>query len=319
MNARAAFAVVCFTTTLSLQIPPVLAQQYPLRTVQIYVGTSPGGAVDAVARALADDFGNALGGTFVVVNKEGRNNTIAATQVARSNPDGYTLGFNAAGPFVSDLFTREGIPFKLSQIDFLCQVLELPVAFSVPSTSPIKSISQLVEAAKRAPGAVNVGSVGAGSVPSIALALLERAAGLEFNKISYKGDADTVTALLGGQIDAAVPGLSTVANKGLPILAVSSASRVSSQPDVPTLKELGYPIVKEGMAGLYAPAGMSADIRERLATACRAAAKDGTKLRSVTAKLGQEISYLEPERWRNRLVEDAQENKPIIERMEAGR
>jgi tripartite-type tricarboxylate transporter receptor subunit TctC len=99
------------------------AQQYPSRTVQIYVGTTAGGAVDVIARALAEDFGNALGASFIVINKEGRNNTIAATQVARSNLDGYTLGFNAAGPFVSDLHTREGIPFKLSQIDFICQLL----------------------------------------------------------------------------------------------------------------------------------------------------------------------------------------------------
>jgi tripartite-type tricarboxylate transporter receptor subunit TctC len=295
------------------------SQQYPSRTVQIYVGTTAGGAVDVIARALAEDFGNVFGSSFVVINKEGRNNTIAATQVARSNPDGYNLGFNAAGPFVSDLHTREGIPFKLSDIDFICQLLELPVAFAVPSTSPIKSLQQLVEAAKREPGKLNVGSVGAGSVPSIALGLLERAAGVQFNKINYKGDGETVTALLGRHIDAAVPGLSTVANKGLPILAISSKARASSQPDVPTLSELGYPIVKVGMAGLYAPAGLPSDIRGKLSGACSDAASNGAKFRSVTANLGQQISYLGPEQWRARILEDGQENKPIMEQLELSR
>lgn len=136
---------------LCLQTPGAISQQYPSRNVQIIVGTTAGGAVDIMARALAEDFGNAFGATFVVLNKEGRNNTIAATQVARSNPDGYTLGFHAAGPFVSDLFTREGIPFQLSQIDFICQVVELPVAIAVQPASPFQSLGQLTEAAKREP------------------------------------------------------------------------------------------------------------------------------------------------------------------------
>jgi tripartite-type tricarboxylate transporter receptor subunit TctC len=308
-----ALAFLCLTT------PYAASQQYPSRNVQIIVGTTAGGAVDIMARALAEDFGNSFGATFVVLNKEGRNNTIAATQVARSAPDGYTLGFHAAGPFVSDLYTREGIPFTLSQIDFICQVVELPVAIAVQSASPFQSLRQLTEAAKREPGKITVGSVGAGSVPSIALGLLEKAAGVEFNKINYKGDGETVPALLGRHIDAAVPGLSTVANKGLPILAVSSKARAASQPNVPTLMELGLPIIKVGMAGLYAPAGLQPAVREQLWKACKQASLNGPKFRSITEKLGQEVSYLGPDEWRDQIIKDGQENKPIIERSEASR
>src|SRR5258708_6294160 len=82
MNARDTLASLALLSFLAVDLSPAVAQQYPGRTVQIYVGTTAGGAVDAVARALAEDFGRALDGTFVVVNKEGRNNTIAATQVA---------------------------------------------------------------------------------------------------------------------------------------------------------------------------------------------------------------------------------------------
>jgi putative tricarboxylic transport membrane protein len=313
VTARSLVALVTFC----FQMPCALSQQYPSRNVQIIVGTTAGGAVDIMGRALAEDFGNTFGRTFVVLNKEGRNNTLAATQVARSDPDGYTLGFHAAGPFVSDLHTREGIPFRLSQIDFICQVVELPVAIAVQSASSIRSLSQLVDAAKREPGRLTVGSVGAGSVPSIALGLFERAAGVEFNKIHYKGDGETVPALLGRHIDAAAPGLSTIANKGLPILAISSKSRAASQPDVRTLAELGYPVVKVGMAGLYAPAGLPPAVRDRLSNACREAAVSGPKFRSVAEKLGQEISYLGPEEWRDQIIKDSQENKPIIEQFEA--
>lgn len=313
---RVAASLFVAIVALGAQVPHARAQRYPSRPVQIYVGTTAGGAVDVMVRALAEDFGNAFGGSFIVVNKEGRNNTIAATQVARSSPDGYTLGFHGAGPFVSDLFTREGIPFELSRIDFLCQVVELPVAFAVQSDSPIKTIQQLVYAAKREPDKITVGSVGAGSVPTIALGLLERAAGVRFNKITYKGDGETVTALLGRHIDAAVPGLSTIANKGLPILAVSTKMRAASEPNVPTLTELGYPIVKVGMAGLYAPTGLANDIREKLAHTCSEVAAKGAKFRAVTSKLGQEVSYLGPEQWRARIIQDGQENKPIIEQLE---
>ena len=303
-------------TTLALTPSPALSQQYPARPVQIFVGTTAGGAVDIIARALAEDFGSAIGGNFIVINKEGRNNTVAATQVARAAADGYTLGFNAARPFVSDLRTREGIPFELRQIDFLCQLLELPVAIAVPANSRFKTLKELIEAARREPGRINVGAVGAGSVPNLALGVLERVAGVQFNEIHYKGDGENVTALLGGHIDAAVPGLPTVANRGLPILAITSAERVASQPGIPTLKELGYPVVKVGMAGLYAPAGMPAEIRSRLVNACKDASVNGTKLHAVTGRLGQDISYLGPETWREHITADSLENKPIIEQLE---
>ncbi|OJY43718.1 MAG: hypothetical protein BGP08_09320 [Rhizobiales bacterium 64-17] len=270
-----------------------------------------------MARGLAEDLAKSVGGTFIVINKEGRNNTLAATQVARSNADGYTLGFNAAGPFVSDLHTREGIPFKVEQIDFLCQLVELPVAFAVAANSKYKSLPELLRAAKSAPQTINVGSVGAGSVPTLVLGLLERQAGVKFNNIHYKGDGELVTALLGGHIDAAVPGVSTVAGKGLPVLATSSEHRVPNLQDVPTLKELGYPIVKVGMAGLYAPAGMPPEVRSRLVKACSEIASNGEKFKVVAARLKQQISFLGPDRWKQRITEDSEENKPIIKQLES--
>jgi tripartite-type tricarboxylate transporter receptor subunit TctC len=292
-----------------------LAEEYPTRTIQVLVGTTPGGAVDVMARALAEDLGKSLHATLVVINREGANGTIAAGLVARANPDGYTLGFNAAGPFVSEPFMPEGVPYKLDDLDFVCQLFELSVVLAVPPSSSLKSVSSFVEAAKQAPGAVNVGTVGAGSVPSIALGLLEKSAGIQLTKVYYKGDGETVTNLLGGHIDAGVPGLSTVANKGAPLLGIFSATRDPTQPNLPTFKELGIPAVKVGMVGLYAPAGLPVQTKVKLEDACRAASQSGEVLQTTSQRLGQKISYLGSADWQSRLMADGKENKSIIQQL----
>jgi tripartite-type tricarboxylate transporter receptor subunit TctC len=289
------------------------SQDYPTRPVQILVGTSAGGAVDVMARALAEDIRSQLDGTFVVINKPGRNGTIAATQVLRASPDGYTLGFQAVGAFVSDPFTPEGVPYTLDDADFLCQLFEPAVALAAPPDSKFKSVSDVVAAAKRDPGKITVGTVGPGSVPGITVRLFEKAAGIELNEIPYKGDAENVSALLGHDTDLAVPGLSTVANKGVAILASFSQSRSPAYPDIPTIKELGYPVVKFGMVGLFSPAGMPAATRRLLVDACAVAARDGQRVRDASKSLGQEISYVGPTEWRGRIKADGAENKPILE------
>jgi len=294
---------------------PAFADGYPERAVQIYVGTSAGGAVDTIARGLAQDMGQMLSGAFVVVNKEGDNGTIAATQVVRSSPEGYTLGFGAAGPFVSDPYRPEGVPYTLDQVDFLCQLFEPAVALAVPRDSQIKSVADFVAAAKRAPGVLTVGTVGPGSVPNIAIALFEKEAAIQVNKIPYKGDAENVTALLGGQLDAAVPGLTTVTGKGLPILGIFSSTRAGLYPEIPTMTELGYPVVKSGMVGLYAPKGLPESTRDKLANACRDVAKSGPTLKSVAEKLRQEVRYLDPTAWRARIIEDGHENQQVMQRL----
>lgn len=304
------------TATLLFALPSMaLAEGYPDRPVQIFVGTSAGGAVDTIARGLAQDMGQVLGGTIVVVNKEGDNGTIAATQVIRSTPEGYTLGFGAAGPFVSDPYRPEGVPYSLDQVDFLCQLFEPAVALAVPRDSQLKSVSDFVAAAKHQPGVLTVGTVGPGSVPNITIALFEEGAGIQVNKIPYKGDAENVTALLGGQIDAAVPGLTTVTGKGLPILGIFSATRATLYPEIPTMTELGYPIVKAGMVGLYAPKGLPVSTRDKITNACRDVAKSGPTLQSVAAKLRQEVRYLDSGPWRARIIEDGHENQKVMQHL----
>jgi tripartite-type tricarboxylate transporter receptor subunit TctC len=306
------------TSAVALFFPAVIvsaasSQDYPVRPVQILVGTTAGGAVDVMARALAQDIAGQLGGAFVIISKPGRNGTLAATQVLRASPDGYTLGFQAAGAFVSDPYTPEGVPYNVDDADFLCQLFEPAVALAVPPDSKFKSVSDVVAAAKHDPGKLTIGTVGPGSIPGIAARLFERAAGIELNEIPYKGDAENVQALLAHDTDLAVPGLSTVANKGVAILASFSQSRSPSYPDIPTMKELGYPVVKFGMVGLFGPMGMPEAVRSRLVDACNEAAHDGKSVRDVSRSLGQEIAYVGPSEWRSRIKTDGAENKPILE------
>jgi tripartite-type tricarboxylate transporter receptor subunit TctC len=288
------------------------AQVFPSQPIRLMIGTPPGGVVDLLGRALGEGMSAHLGTPVVPITSVGANGTIAVAQVARSPADGYTVGFTGAGPFVSQPFMRNDLPFSTADIDFLCQVFELPVALVVPVDSPFRTLDDFVASAKARPGQVNVGHGGLGSVPQLAIAELEKAAQIKLNQVAYKGDADQTTAVMGKHLDAAVPGLSSVANKPVRVLATFAAERADTHPDVPTVKESGYGVVKVGMIGLYTRKGVPSPAREKLVAACKAGAESDV-YRRASAKSGQSVKYLGPEQWSARISEDAQQNKRIVE------
>lgn len=304
------FAKAATASTLFLCLAAA-AQVYPTKPIQLMIGTVPGGAVDVLGRAFAEGMSAHLGQPVVPNTREGANGSIAVTHVVRSPADGYTVGFTGAGPFVSLPFTRTDMPYSTAEVDFLCQVFELPVALIVPQDSPFKTIEDFVAAAKDRPGQVNVGHGGIGSVPHLAIGEFEKQARVKLNQIAYKGDADQTSAILGKHLDAAVPGLSSVAGKPVRILAVFAADRADTHPDVPTVKESGYGVVKVGMVGLYTRKGAPASVREKLVAACKAGA-DSEIYRRASAKAGQAVNFLNSDQWTARIAEDARQNKAIV-------
>ena len=143
------------------------ADAFPTRPIQMLIGTPPGGIADTVGRALAESMSKRLGGSVVVLNRDGANGVIAAGQVIGARPDGYTLGFQPAGAFVTQPFLNKNLPYTNADVDFLCQLFELPLAVAVAADSPFRSVGEIVEAARKRPGAVNVGHAGLGSIPQI--------------------------------------------------------------------------------------------------------------------------------------------------------
>ena len=297
---------------------PAVAETYPARPIQFLIGTSVGGIADTLGRALADGLSKKLGAPVLPINRDGANGAIAAGQIASGRPDGYTVGFQPAGAFVSQPYLNKNLTYTNADIDFLCQVFELPLVLAVPADSPLRTVQELVEAARKRPGALNVGHSGLGSIPQVGLTQLEKIAAIRFNQVPFRGDGDTTNNLLGRHVDAGAVGLTTVSGKPARILAVFSDKRIATQPDIPTMTELGFPIVAAGMVGMYARKGLPADAREKLVGACREVTASEEFVRA-SARANQPVSHLGPDQWTARIAADSQQNKAVIEALPPAR
>jgi tripartite-type tricarboxylate transporter receptor subunit TctC len=239
------------------------------RNVEVILPYAAGGGVDAIGRAFAREASQITGQNWVVVNRDGGAGTIGFTALTRAAPDGQTLVFSPASALTNSPFLMKTMPFRHDQVEPVCQVFENVFTLAVRPESPIKTMQELVARAKAAPGTISYGHAGNGSVPHLGVAAVEKELGIELNGIPFKGDGPMLPQLLGGQLDAAAPALSSIKGKGLRLLAVLSDKRHPAMPEVPSLTELGYPSVIPGLNGVYAPAGTPPETLARLQTLCQ--------------------------------------------------
>lgn len=290
-----------------------LAQDYPARPVNLILTSAPGSSVEVLGRAFADGLSAALAQPVVPQNRAGGANVVGTALVAASKPDGYTLGFTASGPFASQPYLQS-VPYKLDQFEFICQVLELQVTLFVRADSPYRTLDDVIAAARREPGKIAVGTVGAASIPHIAISQIEHLKGVKFNHIFYRGDAPALQGVLGGEIVMGGVALGTIADQPVRPLAIFGLKRVPTHPDLATGTELGYPIVKTGMVGFFAPRDLPQPVRAKLDRACADAAKAEPFL-ALAKKLNQPVEYVPGPEWEKRIADDAKDNKEVIERL----
>jgi tripartite-type tricarboxylate transporter receptor subunit TctC len=251
---------------------PVFAQTYPDRTVEIINPYTPGGATDIMGRALMDGLASELKSRFVFSNRAGANGTIGTAAVARANPDGYTLLFTAAVSMVVNPMTQKDIGYSLNSFDHICQAISNEMVLTAHPDSPIKTVADLLAAAKAKPGGLNYAILGVGSIPHLAAIELEQAAGVKYNAVPFKGDSEVMQQVLGRHVDFGASTLSGAATSGLRLLGVFAKQRNPAIPDVPTFKELGYDVAPLSIGGLSAPKGLPADVKQKLEAACKTAA-----------------------------------------------
>ena len=270
-------------------IAKVAAQQkYPDRPVKMIVPFPPGGPIDTMARMTAQQLSARLGQQMVVENRAGGGSTIATKDVAGATPDGYTLMFGSSGSLAiaPALYSSLGLDPRKA-FETIATVALLPHVFVINNDVPAKTVGEFVAYAKANPGKINYGA-GLGTPPHLLSTLFKTEAKIDVVFVPYTGSAQSVNDLLGGQTQFTIDGLVTLyplikAGK-LRALAVARDERWSTLPDVPTLKESGFPdFVIDAWTGLVAPAGTPRPIIDQL----NAAVNDGLKSQEAQDNLAK--------------------------------
>ena len=255
--------------TAALLGSPFALAQMP-STLRIVVPFTPGGSTDILARAVAPKFAAALGLNVVVDNKPGAGGSIGAAEAAKSAADGSTLLMGHIGTLGVNPSIYPNLPYDpIQSFTPIGWVARVPNVLVVNSASPVKSLKELVELARRKPGQLTYSSGGNGSAAHITFESLKLAARMHMLHIPYRGSAPSITDLLSGTVDATftgIPALMTHIRSGrLRALAVSSSTRLPLLPEVPTVAESGYPgFEADQWYGLVAPARMAPELVGRL-------------------------------------------------------
>ncbi|MCX8134100.1 MAG: tripartite tricarboxylate transporter substrate binding protein [Roseococcus sp.] len=242
--------------------------------IRLVVGFPAGGGVDSIARPVAQRWAERLGQPVVIDNRPGNNGNIAMDHVAKSPPDGTTLFQGNVGNLAMTHALFPNLPFDTSR-DFRAvgQLTLGPLVFAVNADSPIRSLADLVAAARARPGALNFGSGGSGGVPHLAFEVWKRQAGVDIVHVPYRGSAPALQDLLGGRIQMMLDGYSLMrgAHEGgrVRVIAITSAERHPQLPDVPTVKEQGLDWVFTSWQAIVAPAATPAAVRQRLEDSLR--------------------------------------------------
>jgi tripartite-type tricarboxylate transporter receptor subunit TctC len=265
--------VFALLATLALQAH---AQGWPAKSVRLVVPYPPGGSTDVAARPVAEKLSKALGQPFVIDNRAGASGAIGAAEVARAEPDGYTILF-AADPVTTLHLVMKNVQFDV-QRDFVAvtQVTTQPLAVAVHSSVPANTIQDFVALARANPGKYSFAHSGIGTGQHFAGELLKKMAGIDMAHVPYKGGGPAVQDLVAGQIPVGVLGSTPVTphhkSGRIRILAFTSKDRLATMPEIPTLHESGFPgFDTTQWTGLLAPRGTSADIVNRLNTETRKA------------------------------------------------
>ncbi len=242
--------------------PVRAADKFPSRPIRIIVPLAPGGSADTVCRLLGNGLTKILGQPVIVENRPGAGGLTGLSEVARSAPDGYTLGYSLAGALTVAPHIARKMPYDpFKDLVPVSQVIGVPEIIVVNPRTGIKTLGELVSYAKANPGKLNFGSAGNATIPHLAGELFKRVAGVEMVHVPYRGSGPALNDLLAGQVQVMVSDITLVRSHieagRLTGLAVAGPRRVDQLPNLPTTAEAGVPAMQvSNWHGLVAPAGL---------------------------------------------------------------
>jgi tripartite-type tricarboxylate transporter receptor subunit TctC len=298
MRPLTALAVIALVATTA----PVAAQDYPSRPITLIVPYSAGGGNDLMARTAVEKMSKALGQQIVIENRGGAGGSIATRQVAKAEPDGYTLGLGGTGTLAIDptLYPNVGYDPR-KDFSAVGLIATSGLVICVHPSLPARSIPELIALAKQEPGKLNYASAGTGSGIHLGTEYFASLAGIKLTHIPYKGSSPALTDLVGGHVaiyfSSLPPAVALVKEGKVRALAVTGARRSPILPDVPTVAEAALPGYEAVLHyGIVAPAGTPRPIIEKLSAALRAAVMSDD-LKSRLADDGAEPLPSSPEEY----------------------
>ena len=307
MKLTLIFRILMLSVVLLYPMHHLQAEEYPLKPIRIVIPFPPGGGADVLLRPLSKKLSEILGQPIVLDNRPGANGNIGAEIVAKSIADGYTLLVgNSSIPISVALYSRLNYD-PLKELTPITLLANTPSLLVVNPQFQARTVSELIALAKKAPGQINYGSAGIGSTPHLGMEMLGLATGTKFTHVPYKGSGPTVSAILGGEIDALIINTATIlpqvqAGTLIP-LGTTTSNRSALLPTVPTIGETVAGFELNTWYGLFGPAGLPAPIIAKLNNAF-AQALNAPEIRQQLISMAYEPAPSTPEAFSKLLRSD---------------
>lgn len=280
----------------------------------IVIAYAAGGASDLTGRVIQPELAKALNTQVIIKNVPGAAGTIGATEVARAKPDGNTLLLTPLGPITIFPQLRK-LPYTHESFTPVCKVYDSPLVMMTAKNSGIKTVKDLIEAAKSSPGQFPYATTGAGTIPHISMLALSKAAGIQMKHIPFKGSAEVMQSLLANTVKVFSDQSNLIGQYDLHPIAVFRPTRIKEFPDTPTVKEAGYDLSYSIWGGFYAPANLPGDTLKRLDDACQKVLTSPPVVEGL-ARMQMPIDYMPHDALDRFTRSEIEKNKKLID--EAG-
>ena len=296
---------------------PAAAQTYPSRPVTMVVPFPPGGNTDLMARALQAELSKALNQSVIISNKGGAAGTIGILDLVRAEPDGYTIAMTPNNPITAQPHFNKELRYGMDTFRYVCLTYYTPYVLIAGPKAPFKTFQEFVAFAKAKPENLVYGHPGVAGQPHLVMLGVLKAIGADGLGVPFQGAGPMSHALLGGTIMAITESPPVAKASSLPILAALTDARIPGLPEVPTMKELGYPTQGFSAGGLIVPAKTPDAAVNTLEKAC-ATATSAPEYKAIVERLGAEPRYLPGAAFRKMFDADSVASADAIKRAGLG-
>jgi tripartite-type tricarboxylate transporter receptor subunit TctC len=292
------------------------AQNYPSRPVTMVVPFPPGGNTDLMARALQTELSKTLNQPVVISNKGGAAGTLGILDLVRAEPDGYTMALSPNNPLTAQPHMQQ-LRYGMDTFRFVCLTYYSPYVLIAGPQAPFKTFAEFVKFAKAKPENLVYGHPGVASQPHLGMLAVLKAIGADALGVPFQGTGPLTHGLLNGTVMAVTETPAVAKASNLPILAALADERVPGLPDVPTMRELGFPALGFTAGGLIVPAKAPDEAVKTLEKACATAAA-APDYKAIVERLGASPRYLPGAEFRKMFDQDSREAAEAIKRAGLG-